>query len=222
MSIQLDATAPSSTASCNAAACSAATTYAAPLTVTLAGTDAGSGVAQVRYTTDGTTPSDTTGTVYDGPIALSADTTLTYRAFDVAGNAEAANTIALHVSSTPVGRDAADDDGDVHGRRLRRLARRAGRRSRSLRPTTSRVRSSTRYTTNGTDPTPTTGTVYTAPFTLAATTALRFRSFDAAGNAEAVQSVSVRIDATAPDGLRHVQRRSVHDGLVAGARSTSP
>ena len=165
--------------------------------MTLAGTDAGSGVAQVRYTTDGTTPSDTTGTVYDGPIALSADTTLTYRAFDVAGNAEAANTIALHVSSTPVGRDAADDDGDVHGRRLRRLARRAGDgHARCDRRPAGAIEHPLHDQRHGSDAHD--GTVYTAPFTLAATTALRFRSFDAAGNAEAVQSVSVQIDATLP------------------------
>ena len=197
VSIQVDGTAPASSATCNAAACSEATTYAAPLTVTLAGTDAGSGVAQVRYTTDGTTPSDTTGTVYGGPIALSADTTLTYRAFDVAGNAEAANTIALHVNSTPVDATPPTTTATCTGGACADWH--TGPSTVTLAATDNQPGAlSTRYTTNGTDPTSTTGTVYTAPFTVAATTALRFRSFDAAGNAEAVQSVSVRIDATVP------------------------
>ncbi len=48
-------------------------TYTGPQTVTLETATTG---ASIRYTTDGTTASDTAGTVYTGPIALSGTTTV--------------------------------------------------------------------------------------------------------------------------------------------------
>jgi hypothetical protein len=57
-----------------------------------------------------------------------------------------------------------------------------------------------RYTTNGVDPTATSGTVYSAPFSISSegTTTLKFRAIDNAGNVEAVQSRTVKIDKTNP------------------------
>jgi peptidoglycan/xylan/chitin deacetylase (PgdA/CDA1 family) len=197
VSITVDATAPSSSASCNGSPCSAETAYTAPLTVALAATDAGSGVAQIRYTTDGSTPTATTGTVYAGSFALAADTTVTYRAFDVAGNAEAPTAIALHVSALPTDTTPPVTTVTCSGGPC--ASWHTGPVTVTLAATDdlSGV-ASTRYTTDGTDPSPTTGTAYTAPITVASTTGLRFRSYDVAGNAEAVQSVNVPIDATVP------------------------
>ena len=60
----------------------------------------------------------------------------------------------------------------------------------------------TRYTLDGTDPTTTNGTVYSAPFTVSTegTTTLKFRSWDKATtpNAEAVQIQTIKIDKTNP------------------------
>ncbi len=55
-----------------------------------------------------------------------------------------------------------------------------------------------RYTTDGSDPSPINGTVYTVPFSVPATTTVKFRSYDAVGNEEAVASQLVRIDTSAP------------------------
>jgi peptidoglycan/xylan/chitin deacetylase (PgdA/CDA1 family) len=55
----------------------------------------------------------------------------------------------------------------------------------------------TRYTTDGSDPT-LASPVYTGPFTVSATTPLKYRSWDAAGNAEAVRSATLQVDAIAP------------------------
>ena len=55
-----------------------------------------------------------------------------------------------------------------------------------------------RYTTDGSDPSPVNGTDYTAPFSVAATTTVKFRSYDKVGNEEAVRSQLVKIDDTAP------------------------
>lgn len=46
----------------------------------------------IRYTIDGSTPTSTNGTVYTGPISISATTTLKYFATDPAGNPETVQT----------------------------------------------------------------------------------------------------------------------------------
>ncbi|HEV2091783.1 MAG TPA: chitobiase/beta-hexosaminidase C-terminal domain-containing protein, partial [Rubrobacter sp.] len=55
-----------------------------------------------------------------------------------------------------------------------------------------------RYTTNGTEPTKTTGTVYSVPFTVSGTTMVKYLAVDNAANAEAVKSFQVNIDKIAP------------------------
>ena len=55
----------------------------------------------------------------------------------------------------------------------------------------------TRYTTDGTDPTES-SPVYSAPFPVSASTTVRFRSWDNAGNVEATKAQTVQIDTTAP------------------------
>ncbi len=55
-----------------------------------------------------------------------------------------------------------------------------------------------RYTTDGSDPSPVNGTVYSAPFSLGATTTVKFRAYDRVGNEETVGSQLVRIDTSAP------------------------
>jgi peptidoglycan/xylan/chitin deacetylase (PgdA/CDA1 family) len=55
----------------------------------------------------------------------------------------------------------------------------------------------TRYTTDGSEPTAS-SPAYVAPFDVTATTAVKFRSWDAAGNVEATQSQLIQIDSTAP------------------------
>ena len=81
-----DTTPPVSTIRCDGATCGG--WYGgAPVTVTLSATDSQSGVAQIRYTTDGTDPA-VAGHVYTGPFTLSANATVKWFARDVAGNSE--------------------------------------------------------------------------------------------------------------------------------------
>jgi large repetitive protein len=54
------------------------------------------------------------------------------------------------------------------------------------------------YTTDGSDPTPLNGTVYTGAIAVASTTTVRYRAYDRVGNAEAVHSQLIRIDTAAP------------------------
>src|SRR5207237_6259328 len=52
--------------------------YATAQTVTIGTTTAG---ASIRYTTDGSTPTSTTGTLYSGPVTIGTTTTLKAIAF---------------------------------------------------------------------------------------------------------------------------------------------
>jgi hypothetical protein len=56
-----------------------AETYATAQTVTMSTTTSG---ASIRYTTDGSTPSETAGTLYTGPIAVSSTTTINAIAYE--------------------------------------------------------------------------------------------------------------------------------------------
>jgi hypothetical protein len=95
-----DTTPPTTTIQCNAAACQAGY-YAAPVSVTLSADDGtGSGVQVTRYTTDGTTPDLTNGSDYTGAISLNATTTIKFRSYDNAGNAEAVQSQTIQVDAT--------------------------------------------------------------------------------------------------------------------------
>jgi peptidoglycan/xylan/chitin deacetylase (PgdA/CDA1 family) len=88
-----DTTPPATTISCNGAPC-ATTGYTAPVSVSLAATDAGWGVANTYYTTDGSTPT-TASTVYTGPFTVKQNTTVTFFSTDLAGNAEQPRSRAI-------------------------------------------------------------------------------------------------------------------------------
>jgi hypothetical protein len=121
-----DSTAPSTMATATKAT-SPASAYAfgdwsnKDVTVTLSATDnaGGSGVDEVRYTLDGSDPTASAGTLYAGPFAVSLEgaTTLKFRAFDNAGNAESIQTRTIKVDkiAPTIGRDAASDSCSAAG-----------------------------------------------------------------------------------------------------------
>lgn len=88
--VKIDTTAPTSSSQCDTSSCSGTS----GVTVTLNATDGvnGSGVGEIVYTTDGSDPSATNGTVYSGPFSVSpppnvpSTTTVKYVAIDSAGN----------------------------------------------------------------------------------------------------------------------------------------
>ena len=88
LNVTEDSTAPAASILCNGAGCSAGWYTASPVSVTLAAPDAGAGLDQIRYTTDGTDPTILTGNVYGGAFTVAAEgvTTVKYRAFDRIGN----------------------------------------------------------------------------------------------------------------------------------------
>ena len=111
LNVTEDSTAPTASILCNGSACSAGWYTASPVSVTLAAPDAGAGLDQIRYTTDGTDPTILTGAVYAGAFTVAAEgaTTVKYRAFDRMNYIGApAQTVRIHtvapdtaIDSTP-------------------------------------------------------------------------------------------------------------------------
>ena len=91
-----DTIAPTSAIACNGTACSA--WYAGPVSVKLSATDDASGVAAIRYTLDGSTPT-ASSQLYTGPFTVSQTTTVRYRAWDNAGNVEPANSQLVRIDT---------------------------------------------------------------------------------------------------------------------------
>jgi len=192
--VQIDTIAPSSSIRCNGASCGSGF-YNAAVNVTLAATDTGgSGVNEIVYTTDGTDPSPIHGTIYSGAFSVGLTTTVKYRAYDNAGNAEPVNTALIRVDTTPPSTTI-----NCNGSPCTASAWYPSGASVSLAATDADSGvSSIRYTTDGSIPTSTHGTVYTAPFTLATTTTVNYRAFDNAGNAENDHAIQIQIDGTPP------------------------
>jgi peptidoglycan/xylan/chitin deacetylase (PgdA/CDA1 family) len=192
--IQIDTVAPSSAISCNGSTCGSSF-YGSSVSVSLSATDSGgSGVQKIVYTTDGSDPTTSNGTLYSGPFTLNSTTTVKYRSFDNAGNAEAINAPQIKVDTTAPSTTISCNGGPCSTWYTAAV-------SVTLNavddPSGSGVKQ-TRYTTNGSDPTISTGTVYAGPFTVSSTTTVKYRSFDNVNNLESVRSQLIQIDGTAP------------------------
>ena len=191
-----DTTPPTSTIACNGGPCSS-TPYNASVSVSLSATDDSSGVALIRYTSDGSDPTVASPT-YSAPFTVAATTTIRYRAWDNAGNVEATKAQSIQINSTPTDTTAPTST----------IACNAGGCSSgwfagAVSVTLSAVDSggsgvaTIRYTTNGSEPTAS-STIFTGPFTVSATSTVRYRAWDNAGNVEATKSQLIQIDTTAP------------------------
>ncbi|HEX6130991.1 MAG TPA: Ig-like domain-containing protein, partial [Actinomycetota bacterium] len=97
-----DSTPPALTVACAPACLGSGGTYTTtPVQLTLSAPDAGAGLREIRYTTDGTDPSPSNGTIYSGPITISAQgtTTVKYEAYDRVGNATGDQSEVVSIDS---------------------------------------------------------------------------------------------------------------------------
>ena len=194
--VQIDATAPVSSLSCDGAPC-LGTTYDGPVTVALSAADGESGVAAVRYTLDGSEPT-AASPLYGGPFTVSETTTVRYRAWDTAGNVEAARSQLIEVAAPP----PQDTTPPTSAIACDGSACSAGWYSAPATVTLSATDDASgvaaiRYTLDGSEPTAA-SPLYTGPFTVSQTATVRYRASDNAGNVEAANTQLVRIDATRP------------------------
>ncbi|MDQ1715456.1 MAG: hypothetical protein QOC60_1401, partial [Frankiaceae bacterium] len=188
-----DGSAPASVIACNGAPCTTSA-YSGVVSVSLTATDTGSGVQSIRYTTDGSDPSPTSP-VYSAPFNVNggtSSTTVKFRAYDYAGNAEPVNT---QVIQAPADASAPTTSITCNASTCTTTAY-VG----SVSVTLSAVDTggsgvaATYYTTDGSTPT-TSSAVYSAPLQLntPGTYNVQFFSTDNAGNAELVQAQQIRV-----------------------------
>ncbi len=184
-----DTVAPVSTAQCNGGACQA-TDYGAPVFVTLAATDAGSGVGSIHYTLDGSDPTLASPT-YTEVFRLTAPTTVKYAAWDEAGNPEAVHTMTISAAPGPLDTTVPVTSITCNGGSCDAAS--PGKVTVTL-PATDDISGvqHTYYTVDGSMP-DTNSTVYKKPFTVLSTSTIRFFSVDWDGNQETPRSQQVTI-----------------------------
>ena len=154
-----------------------------PRTAPVAGTYTGSqniffeppgSMVTIRYTTNGTTPSCTTGSLYVGAITLTSSTTIKARSCDSVGNSSALGTFAYTINASGGGSGGSSGGGGgstsptIPGTPVASpvTGSYTGTQYVTLLSTGA---TSIRYTTNKTLPTCTTGTVYIGPIQVSAT-----------------------------------------------------
>jgi peptidoglycan/xylan/chitin deacetylase (PgdA/CDA1 family) len=195
--ISIDTVPPVSSITCNDGGCSS-TTYSSAVTIALSATDSGgSGLAAIRYTTDGSDPT-ASSVLYTGTFSVSSTTTVKFRAWDNAGNTEATNSQLIQIDTT-----AADTTPPTSSLACNGATCSGGWYTATVGVSLSAGDSGgsgvafIRYTTDGSDPSPS-SLVYTAPFTVSVTTTVKYRAWDDAGNVEATKTQLIQIDAEAP------------------------
>jgi len=141
----------------------AAGIYSSAQTVTISTTTSG---ASIRYTKDGSTPSETAGTLYTSPVSISATTTLNAIAYK-SGMADSIVASGYYVIGTP-SQVAAPVFSPPSGTYTAAQAV-------TIATTTSGA--SISYTTDGSTPTEANGTLYSGPVSIGATTTLQAIAF---------------------------------------------
>jgi hypothetical protein len=184
-----DRAAPTSSIACNGSSCSG--WHNQPVSVSLSATDTGTAVSAIRYTTDGSIPT-TSSPLYTSPFSVSSTTTVTYRAWDMAGNVEASKSELIQVDATPPVSSIACNDAVCSSSTYTAPV------SVSLSATDSGGSGTAEihYETNGSEPT-ILSPRYFVPFTVSATTTVKYRAWDSAGNVEATKSQLIQVE-TAP------------------------
>ncbi|WP_415907786.1 polysaccharide lyase family 7 protein [Oleiharenicola sp. Vm1] len=136
-------------------------TYTTAQNVTISSATSG---ATIRYTTNGTAPTSSTGTVYSGAVNLSATTTLQAIAYKSGMTDSPVTSATYTISASPPPQVAAPTFSPTPGSY-------SGAQSVTLSSATSGA--TIRYTTNGTAPTSSSGTVYSGAISVAETTTLK-------------------------------------------------
>jgi hypothetical protein len=171
-------------------------TYNNNQSVTLATATAG---ASIYYTTDGSTP-DNTKTLYSGAITISATSTL--KAIGIKSNFS--NSAVASESYTMVVLDPSAD-----------IAAGTYNNDQSVTLTSATTTASIRYTTNGSTPAcPSTGSLYSAPVSITATSTLKYIACQTGYTSSAVQSNAYTLAVTTP-------APSIATGIYYGTQSVT-
>ena len=190
-----DTTAPVSSIKCNGASCSSGF-YNAAVSATLSATDntGGSGLKEIRYTTDGSNPTSSSP-VYSAAIPVNSTTTIKWRAEDNAGNVESPVHSQLISIDTAKPTSSIQCNGAACASTFYNASVSA---TLSGNDTGGSGLKNIRYTTNGSDPTGS-STVYSGAIPVSSTTTIKWRAEDNAGNIESIQFTdSIQVDTVKP------------------------
>ena len=169
--------------------------YTTAQTVTLSTATAG---GSIRYTIDGSTPSDTVGTVYSGPVSVSATTTLKAVAY-ASGltNSSVATSVYNILAATPSFSPAGGNYTTAQ----------------TVAISTATAGASIRYTLDGSTPTATVGVVYSGPVTVSATTTLKAVAYSSgltnSGVATSVYNILAATPSFSPAGGNYTTAQTV-------------
>jgi peptidoglycan/xylan/chitin deacetylase (PgdA/CDA1 family) len=100
VTVAQDSTPPVTSILCNGSSTCSGVWFKAPLSVSLKASD-NVAVAHTYYTTDGSEPSATNGSLYSGAFSVSQSATVRYRSVDMIGNWESTQSQALQIDSQP-------------------------------------------------------------------------------------------------------------------------
>ena len=139
-------------------------TYSTGQTVTISTTSPG---ASIRYTTDGSTPTATNGTLYSGAVTIGSTTTLKAVSFRTGWTTSPVATATYTISLPQVAAPSFSPGGGTY----------TGTQNVTITSGTSGA--SIRYTTNGTNPTSTTGTLYSGAVSISSDTTLKAIAYKA-------------------------------------------
>jgi len=153
-------------------------TYSTAQTVALSTTTGG---ATIRYTTDGSTPSQTNGTVYTSAITVSATTTINAIAYETGWTSSSVATATYTITGTVATPTFSPAGGTYSATQTVTLS-------------TTTPGASIRYTTDGSTPSSTYGTVYTSPITVSATTTINAIAYETGWTSSNVASATYTIN----------------------------
>jgi endoglucanase len=155
--------------------------YTSAQSVTISTTTSG---ASIRYTTDGSTPTSTTGTLYSGPVTVSATTTLKAIAYESGMTDSAVSSATYTITQPQVAAPTFSPGGGSYST------------AQTVTVSTTTSGASIRYTTDGSTPTSTTGTLYSGPVTISATSTLKAIAYASGMTDSAVTSATYTIGVT--------------------------
>jgi hypothetical protein len=151
--------------------------YTQPITITTATSG-----ATIRYTTNGTTPTETNGTVYSGPVTLSSTTTLKAIAYKSGMTDSAVASGTYTVSSGTVATPTFNPPPGTY--------------TQPVAISTTTPGATIRYTLDGSTPSETAGTIYSGPITLTATTTIKAIAYESGFVDSAVASGTYTVGST--------------------------
>jgi DNA-binding transcriptional regulator GbsR (MarR family) len=172
--------------------------YGSTQMVTISTTTAG---ASIRYTTDGSTPSSTVGTVYSGPVSVNSSLTLKAIAYET-GMTD--STVASGNYTIQVATPTFNPPGGSYSS------------TQMVTISTTTAGASIRYTTDGSTPSSTVGTVYGGPVSVGSNLTLKSIAYETGLMDSAVSSASYIITVGGSNSAAFVKTDTVTQGSWKG------